>query len=88
MALKHFEELRTRPSIIAKDAPIALNTQEIPRGLGAVSPGTTNENDIYLRNILKSSRWSNHSKAVHPLVLEMITPIWALIFGVAFIEQI
>lgn len=56
MALKHFEELRTRPSIIAKDAPIALNTQEIPRGLGAVSPGTTNENDIYLRNILKSSR--------------------------------
>ena len=47
MALKCFQELRTRPNIIKKDAPIALIAQEIPRILGALCQ-KWEEDQIYI----------------------------------------
>ena len=41
---------------MAKDAPMAFIPQVIPRVWGAVSQGTTDEDQMYMRNIFWSAK--------------------------------
>lgn len=51
--------MNTRPNITTKDVLIALITKEIARYFGSSEPGTMDKEQIYMRNILWSSKYPN-----------------------------